>query len=124
MRPPSVEGWQGGIEWINTGAYVERINFAGRILNDPDKSGVRDIIDRIKNADSTTEHITSDELVDRCLDVLGPLDVMESTRTGIKKYALKYGELSWNDGVSSSNFDYAAVAIIQLVVSTQEYQTV
>ena len=62
--------------------------------------------------------------VDRCLDVLGPLDVMESTRTGIKKYALKYGELSWNDGVSSSNFDYAAVAIIQLVVSTQEYQTV
>ena len=124
MRPPSVEGWQGGIEWINTGAYVERINFAGRILNDPDKSGVRDIIDRIKNADSTSEHITSDELVDRCLDVLGPLDVMESTRTGIKKYALKYGELSWNDGVSSSNFDYAAVAIIQLVESTQEYQTV
>ena len=37
LRPPSVEGWQGGSEWINTGAYVERINFASRILNNPVK---------------------------------------------------------------------------------------
>ena len=124
MRPPSVVGWQGGIEWINTGAYVERINFAGRMLNDPDKIGVRDIIDRIKDVDSNSDYITSDELVDRCLDVLGPFDVMGSTRSGIKKYALKYGELSWDDEGSCSKFDSAAVAIIQLVVSTQEYQTV
>jgi hypothetical protein len=124
MRPPSVEGWQGGVEWINTGAYVERVNFASRILNDPDKIGVRDIIDRIKMLSPDGQFITSDDLVDRCLDVLGPLDVLETTRNGLKKYASKYSELSWADSYCSSNFDKSAIAIIQLIVSSQEYQTV
>jgi uncharacterized protein (DUF1800 family) len=123
MRPPSVEGWQGGTEWINTGAYVERVNFAGRILNDPDKQGVRDIIDRIK-ALSDQPTITSDELVDNCLEVLGPLEVLDTTRHGLKNYASKFGNMKWSDESLSSEFDCAAVAIIQLVVSSQEYQTI
>ena len=28
LAPPSVEGWHEGQEWINTGALMERINFA------------------------------------------------------------------------------------------------
>ena len=123
MRPPSVEGWQGGTEWINTGAYVERVNFSGRILNDPDKQGVRDIIDRIKGL-SDQPTITSDELVDNCLEVLGPLEVLDTTRHGLKNYASKFGDLRWSDKSLSSEFDRAAVAIIQLVVSSQEYQTI
>ena len=55
LRPPSVEGCQGGAEWINTGAYVERINFASRILSDPNKKGIRDLIDRIKSFSQTLE---------------------------------------------------------------------
>ena len=124
MRPPSVEGWQGGVEWINTGAYVERVNFASRILNDPDKIGVRDIIDRIKMLSPDGQFITSDDLVDECLDVLGPLDVLETTRNGLKKYASKYSDLSWSDSYGSSNFDKSAITIIQLIVSSQEYQTI
>ena len=123
MRPPSVEGWQGGTEWINTGAYVERVNFSGRILNDPDKQGVRDIIDRIKGL-SVQPTITSDELVDNCLEVLGPLEVLDTTRHGLKNYASKFADLRWSDKSLSSEFDRAAVAIIQLVVSSQEYQTI
>ena len=123
MRPPSVEGWQGGTEWINTGAYVERVNFAGRILNNPDKQGVRDIIDRIKALSDGME-ISSNELVDNCLEVLGPLEVLDTTSLGLKDYASKFGNLTWSDDTSSEEFDRAAVAIIQLVVSSQEYQTV
>ena len=124
MTPPSVEGWQGGVDWITTGAYVERVNFASRILNDPDKIGVRDIIDRIKMLSLDGQSITSDDLVDRCLDVLGPLDVLETTRNGLKKYASKYSDLSWADSADSSNFDKSAITIIQLIVSSQEYQTI
>ena len=123
MRPPSVEGWQGGTEWINTGSCVERVNFAGRILNDPDKVGVRDIINRIKDLNGGAT-MTSDELVDNCLEVLGPLEVMDTTRAGLKDYAGKFVDLAWSDEFSSSEFDRAAVALIQLVVSSQEYQTV
>ncbi|MFP6652647.1 MAG: DUF1800 domain-containing protein [Dehalococcoidia bacterium] len=122
FRPPSVEGWQGGTEWINTGSYVVRVNFASQILNDPNKDGVRDIIERIK-ASVGSGLMSSDDLVDACLDILGPLDVLDTTRSGLKNYAAKYGELSWGSDDASSQFDDAAVAIIQLIVTTQEYQT-
>jgi len=123
LSPPSVEGWQGGAEWVNTGAYVERVNFAGRTLSDPNKIGVRDLIERIK-ARSDFDSMTSDELVDSCLDVLGPLDVLDTSHQVLKNYASKFGDLSWSDDESSDRFDKAAVSIIQLVVSSQEYQTV
>ena len=123
MRPPSVEGWQGGTEWINTGAYVERVNFAGRILSDPNKIGIRDIIDRIKLTCSGGT-MNSDELVQNTLDVLGPLDVLDSTLNGLKNYASKFGDLNWGSKDESDKFDEAAVSVIQLVVSSQEYQTV
>ena len=121
LRPPSVEGWQGGTEWINTGTYVERVNFASRILKDPNKTGVRDLIERMK-AKSHADSMNSDDLVDHCLDVLGPVDVMDSTSKGLKDYASKYGTLTWSDDESSAQFDKAAVSIIQLVVSGLEYQ--
>ncbi len=122
LGPPSVEGWQGGNEWINTGTYVERINFASKILNNPDKSGVRNIIDRIKvNAGTIT--ITPDELVSACLEVLGPVDVSVLTEQRLKEFASKYGELGWQDRVSSEKFERAALSVIQLIVCTQEYQT-
>jgi hypothetical protein len=123
MSPPSVEGWQGGSEWINTGVYVQRVNFAGRVLNDANKVGVRDIVERIK-AISSSDSMTSDELVDNCLDVLGPVDVLDTTSKGLKDYAARYEDLSWSDEESSHEFDRATVSIIQLIVSTIEYQTV
>ncbi len=122
LGPPSVEGWQGGNEWINTGTYVERINFASKILNNPDKLGVRNIIDRIK-INVETDSITPDELVSACLEVLGPVDVAVLTENRLKEFAAKYGELGWQDEVSSEEFDKAALSVIQLIVCTQEYQT-
>ena len=122
LRPPSVEGWQGGIEWINTGTYVERVNFAGRILSDPNKIGVRNMIDRIKSQ-SKSNVMNTDDLVDNCLNVLGSFDMLETTKNSLKKYAAKYGSLSWQTEDKSEEFDDAAVAVIQLVVTSQEYQT-
>ena len=122
LGPPSVEGWQGGNEWINTGTYVERINFASKILNNPDKLGVRNIIDRIK-INVGTNTVTSDELVSACLEVLGPVDVSITTENRLKEFAAKYGELVWQDKASSEEFDKAALSVIQLIVCTQEYQT-
>jgi uncharacterized protein (DUF1800 family) len=120
--PPSVEGWQGGYEWINTGTYVERINFASRIIDNANKSGIKDILNRIKLVDS--EMITSDDLVDRCLEVLGPINVSIATKSGLKTYASKYGDLYLNEESDLTKFEDAAIAVIRLIVCTQEYQTV
>ncbi len=121
LNPPSVEGWQGGVEWINTGSYVQRVNFASMVLNDPDKPGIRDIIDHIK-AYAAGESLSPDELVDRCLDILGPLEVCEQTRHGLIDYAAKHGHVNFADELSSANAEGAILSVTQLVVATQEYQ--
>ena len=46
-NPPSVEGWHQGMEWIDTGTLVERLNFATAQLGDVSKPGVRAMISRV-----------------------------------------------------------------------------
>jgi uncharacterized protein (DUF1800 family) len=123
MNPPSVEGWQGGSEWINTGAYVQRVNFASRVLNDPNKPGIRAMIDRIREtADGDT--MSAEALVDACLQIVGPLEVLESTRDGLIEYAEQWGEIRFDNPESATQAEQTIVALLQLVVATQEYQMV
>jgi uncharacterized protein (DUF1800 family) len=123
MNPPSVEGWQGGNEWINTGAYVQRVNFASRVLNDPSKPGIRAIIDRIRET-AYGGTMSAAELVDACLQIVGPLEVLESTRDGLIEYAGNWSEIRFDDPESATQAEQTIVALLQLVVTTQEYQMV
>ena len=123
LNPPGVEGWQGGTEWISTGAYAHRVNFASRIFNDPDRPGIRAVIDRIREA-SRGAGLSPSRLVDLCLEIVGPLTVLDTTRNGLIEYASKYGDLSFTDRESAGEADRAIASVLQLVVSTQEYQTV
>ncbi len=115
LAPPSVEGWQGGMEWVNTGAYVQRINFASKVLGDATRPGVRAIVERIK-AQANGGTISPERLVDLCLDLVGPLAVAEDTRKALVDYARKSGDLA------SAELEKRAIAMLQLVVTTQEYQ--
>ena len=121
LGPPSVEGWQGGSEWINTGTYAERVNFVTRVLGDPARPGVKGIIDRINRAAGAGD-ISADGLVDACLDVLGPLEILDSTRANLVDFASTYGRLSFSDEGTAADTEEATLTLIQLIVSTQEYQ--
>jgi uncharacterized protein (DUF1800 family) len=121
LAPPSVEGWQGATEWINTGTYLERVNFAGRILSDSSRPGIRAIINRIAQSAGDSQ-LSPEELVDACLDALGPLETLDSTRRTLVDYASKYGPLSFSDKQPAYQSQTAVIALIQLIVSTQEYQ--
>jgi uncharacterized protein (DUF1800 family) len=123
LQPPSVEGWQGGEEWINTGAYVQRVNFASATLDDPSKPGIRSIIDRLRISSGGND-LGPVELVDACLKILGPLPAMKSTRQGLINYASKYGTVSLEDDDSRGHAERAIAALIGIIVATQEYQMV
>ena len=123
LNPPSVEGWQGGEDWINTGAYVQRVNFASKTLDDPNKPGIRSIIERVRTS-AGRGVLSSEELVDRCLEILGPINTMDTTRQGLINYASKYGNISFANADAVENAEQAIVALIQIIVATQEYQTV
>ncbi|MCE2458073.1 MAG: DUF1800 domain-containing protein [Dehalococcoidia bacterium] len=77
-NPPSVEGWHEGVEWIDTGTLIERINFASEQFGDPDKPGVKAMIDRIFR--DGVDDLSSEQLVDRCLDEMGAFSVGDETR--------------------------------------------
>ena len=47
LQPPSVEGWHEGIEWVDSGALVERVNFVAHEMANVQNPGVRRIIERL-----------------------------------------------------------------------------
>ena len=123
LGPPSVEGWQGGSEWINTGTYAERVNFVTRVLGDPTRPGVKAVIDRISRAAGDGD-LSADGLLDACLEVLGPLEILDSTRANLADFASTYGRLNFSDEATTAGTEEAVLNLIQLIVSTQEYQMV
>jgi uncharacterized protein (DUF1800 family) len=121
MNPPSVEGWYGGPDWINTGAYVERVNFASKMFGDAGRPGLRSIIDRIKKARNGGT-MSAERLVDTCLELIGPMRVQEDTHRGLIAFARRWDDLSPDTGDDEALAERRIVGMLQMVVSTQEYQ--
>jgi hypothetical protein len=118
LNPPSVEGWHTGQEWINSGSLMARINFVAQLVGDPSLPGIRAIIDRLKAKDP----LGPEQLVDGCLDLLGPVEVGADTRKELIDQAKEWGELSWAREVSAKAADKRVGEMLQLIVATREYQ--
>jgi Protein of unknown function (DUF1800) len=118
LNPPSVEGWHTGPEWINSGSLMARINFVAQLVGDPSLPGIRAIIDRLK-AKGT---LSPEQLVDGCLDLLGPVEVGSDTRQELVDQAKGWGQLRWDSEVSAKTADKRVGEMLQLIVATREYQ--
>ena len=118
MNPPTVEGWHTGHEWIDGGTLSERVNFAVNQLNDTSTPGVQDIISRL--AESGT--LSPDQLVDRCLDLVGPLEVGEDTRTALSAYADSVGDVDLDTDEAKTENAGKVARMLQLIVASREYQ--
>ncbi len=118
MNPPTVEGWHTGHEWIDGGTLNERVNFAVNQFADLSAPGVRDIIDRL--AQNGT--LSPDELVDRCLDLVGPLEVGDKTRSALSAYADSVGDVDLSTNESRTENAGNISRLLQLIVASREYQ--
>jgi Protein of unknown function (DUF1800) len=118
LNPPSVEGWHTGKEWINSGSLMARINFVAELIGDPSLPGVRAIINRLK-AKGT---LTPEQLVDGCLDLLGPMEVGTDTRQELLDQAKEWGPISWDSETKAQTADQRVGEMLQLIVATREYQ--
>jgi hypothetical protein len=115
LNPPSVEGWHTGKEWIDTGILVERINFAAGMMANPNKPGVRSIINRLKAYGEQTP----EQFVDNTLDLVGPLPVQDNTRAALVNHVSHSGPLSFDDAAAA---DSRVTELLQLIVATREFQ--
>ena len=119
MNPPTVEGWHTGREWIDSGTLVERVNFVADQVGNLDLPGVRLIVDRMSDGTST---MSPEEFVDRCLDLIGPVEVSERPRKRLIEHARSGGELQRGTEEERSRFFQRVAEMLQLIASTPEYQ--
>ena len=120
LQPPSVEGWHEGIEWVDSGALVERVNFVAHELANVRNPGVRRIIDRLAGENGGT--FTPEELVDKCLDLLGPVEVSDDTKAALIEYAGLQGEISLANRQEGDESEQRVAGLLSLAVATREYQ--
>jgi hypothetical protein len=116
LQPPTVEGWHEGVEWIDSGALVERVNFAARELGNPSNPGVRAIADRL--ASDGGHRQSPGQLVDGCLDLMGPVMVEDQTRDALVDFASQFGEVDLADDDSVQT----VANVMRLIASSKEYQ--
>ena len=117
LNPPSVEGWHTGKEWINSGSLMKRVNFVADRIGDPSLSGVQEIVENIANSNGAA--MTPKDLVNYCLDQLGPLQVEDKTYGELVEQAESSGPVSVN---GNGDFSKRVSEVLTLIVGTREYQ--
>ena len=118
LNPPSVEGWHTGKEWINSGSLMARVNFVAEKVGDTSLPGVRAMIDRLKARGT----LSPDQLVDGCLDLLGPMQAGPDTKQELLGQAKEWGQVAWDSDANSKIADQRAAEMMQLIAATREYQ--
>lgn len=118
LNPPSVEGWHTGVEWINSGSLMKRINFAADVLGDTSRPGIRAILNRLK----AQGDLTPEGFVDGCLDLIGPLPVQPAVRQRLVEHASEGGTVSWGTEQEASTSTKRVGEMLQLIASLREFQ--
>jgi uncharacterized protein (DUF1800 family) len=118
LNPPSVEGWHTGKEWINSGALMSRINFVAEMVGNPELPGVKSIVSRLKSQGT----LAPEQLVDQCLDLLGPVEVGADTKKELTDQAKQWGQIKWDSAAHEQAAIKHTAELLQLIVATREYQ--
>ena len=119
LQPPTVEGWHMGSDWINSGSILDRVNFASKTLGNTELAGVRSMIDRLM---AQGESLSAEQLVDGCLDLVGPMTVPDETHQELVDHVASGGELRHGTESERAEFTRRAGQMFQLIVSTSAFQ--
>ena len=118
LDPPSVEGWHTGAEWIDSGSLVRRINFVADRVGDLSLPGVQDIVNRVQSQGA----ISPEGLVSSCLDLMGPMEVGETTLGELVAQAEQGGEVRWDTQQEAEGSARRVSEMLQLIAASREYQ--
>ena len=115
MNPPTVEGWHTGKEWIDSGTLVERVNFAAGEMGRTAAPGVQSTVRRFAESAPT---VSAQGLLDGCLESLGGYQLLPETRDLFLNHLGPDAEFP----TAAPAFPHQVGQMLQLIVSTQEYQ--
>jgi hypothetical protein len=118
LNPPSVEGWHTGVEWVNSGTLMKRVNFAAEVLGDLSRPGMRAIVDRIQSRGD----LSPEAFVESCLDLIGPLEVQPDVHQHLVEHASEGGALGWETEQEAKTSSARVREMLQLIASVREFQ--
>jgi hypothetical protein len=97
---------------------MARINFTADLISDTSRPGIQNIINRLKAQGG----LSPESFVDNCLDLMGPLNVGQEVRQELVDHAGSAGALEWGSELDSAASTNRVSEMLQLVVSTRDYQ--
>ena len=115
LDPPSVEGWQTGTEWINSGSLLARVNFVADRVSNTELLGIKNIIQYIKEEGVQTP----EQLIDAAAEHMGFVTLSDETRQQLIENAQSSGNLDWSDEATAGQRIGETMALIG---ATTEYQ--
>ena len=80
--------------------------------------GVQAIIKRLR----AMGVLEPEELVDSCLDLLGPVEVGADTKKELVEQAKEWGQIRWDTAANAQAATKHTGELLQLIVATREYQ--
>ena len=116
-NPPSVEGWLTGEEWITSGSLVDRVNFASKYITDLANPGVGKMVARV--GESINAETSPTEFVDKCIAILGELEVSPDTYDSLMTIAEHAHSV---DGNFTSAPEPIITKAFQIISSSKEFQ--
>ena len=119
LNPPTVEGWHEGTEWIDSGALVERVNFVAKELGDVSKPGVQALIGRLAKQNGGA--MSPETVVDRCLDLIGPIEVSDDTRSALIEHVGMEGDLDLRGRQPGDESERRVGKVLSLIASSREF---
>ena len=66
--------------------------------------------------------LQAEELVDSCLDLLGPVEVGADTKKELVGQAKEWGQIRWDTAANAQAATKHTGELLQLIVATREYQ--
>ena len=119
LNPPTVEGWHMGREWINSGSLIDRINFASKILGDTSLPGIQSLVGRLMGQG---EELSAAQMVDGCLDLVGPMTISGETHEQLVGHVARGGELRHSTDEERADFTRRVGETFQMIATTSEFQ--
>src|SRR5262245_7298707 len=97
---------------------MARSNFVGEQDAKRSWAGVQAMIKRLQEMGV----LEPEELVDSCIDLLGPVEVGADTKKELVGQAKEWGQIRWDTAANAQAATKHTGELLQLIVATREYQ--
>jgi uncharacterized protein (DUF1800 family) len=120
LAPPTVKGWDGGLQWISTSNLLTRYNYANFLATARGSNGSTLPIESLLNLATATP----EAVVDHFLNLLGPVELDATAKSALVEYLQKSdnGNTAATFALDAGTIDKKIRGLTHLIMSLPEFQ--